>query len=248
MPRTITAVLLVCLACLAAAPLAPATGGTVVELAPAKTRVGIARVNLQVSDLRLESIDRIVGTYEIRIPMAPWRNDRGAISLHAPESLDRLTRVVDALDGATQYAYDAAGNLVSETDTRGQTTSYTYDQSNALLTITDALLGTIADGDIGTHFPPSDERWRGASSDIFLKAAADKVRQAGGEIVHMDVTLLCEAPRIGSHRDKMRTRIAEIVGTDVSQVSIKATTNEGLGFVGRNEGIAAMATATVRLP
>jgi 2-C-methyl-D-erythritol 4-phosphate cytidylyltransferase/2-C-methyl-D-erythritol 2,4-cyclodiphosphate synthase len=81
-----------------------------------------------------------------------------------------------------------------------------------------------------------------------LKAAADKVRQAGGEIVYMDVTLLCEAPRIGPHRDKMRTRIAGIVGTDVSQVSIKATTNEGLGFVGRNEGIAAMATATVRLP
>ena len=122
------------------------------------------------------------------------------------------------------------------------------DADVALHALTDALLGTIADGDIGTHFPPSDERWRGASSDIFLKAAADKVRQAGGEIVYMDVTLLCEAPRIGPHRDKMRTRIAGIVGTDVSQVSIKATTNEGLGFVGRNEGIAAMATATVRLP
>ena len=122
------------------------------------------------------------------------------------------------------------------------------DADVGLHALTDALLGAIADGDIGTHFPPSDERWRGASSDIFLKAAADKARQAGGKIVNVDVTLLCEAPRIGPHRDPMRTRIADILKIDVSQVSIKATTNEGLGFVGRNEGIAAMATATVRLP
>ena len=114
--------------------------------------------------------------------------------------------------------------------------------------LTDALLGTIADGDIGVHFPPSDERWRGASSDIFLKAAADKISALEGEIVLVDVTLLCESPRIGPYRDPMRTRIAEILKVDIAQVSIKATTNEGLGFVGRNEGIAAMATATVRLP
>jgi len=122
------------------------------------------------------------------------------------------------------------------------------DADVGLHALTDALLGTIADGDIGVHFPPSDDRWRGASSDIFLKTAADKVRERGGVIVLVDVTLLCETPRIGPYRDPMRTRIAEILGIETAQVSIKATTNEGLGFVGRSEGIAAMATATVRLP
>lgn len=122
------------------------------------------------------------------------------------------------------------------------------DADVGLHALTDALLGTIGDGDIGVHFPPSDERWRGVASDIFLKTAAAKVRQRGGDIVHVDVTLLCEAPRIGPHRDPMRTRIAELLDIDVSCVSIKATTNEGLGFVGRSEGIAAIATATVRLP
>ena len=122
------------------------------------------------------------------------------------------------------------------------------DADVGLHALTDALLGAIADGDIGVHFPPSDDRWRGAASDIFLKAAADKIRARGGEIVHVDVTLLCEAPRIGPYRDAMRACMAGTLGIDVDQVSIKATTNEGLGFVGRGEGIAAMATATVRLP
>ncbi len=122
------------------------------------------------------------------------------------------------------------------------------DADVGLHALTDALLGTIADGDIGVHFPPSDARWRGAASDLFLKSAADRIAARGGEIVHVDVTLLCEAPRIGPHRDAMRSRIAEILGIGMDCVSIKATTNEGLGFVGRGEGIAAMATATVRLP
>jgi 2-C-methyl-D-erythritol 4-phosphate cytidylyltransferase/2-C-methyl-D-erythritol 2,4-cyclodiphosphate synthase len=122
------------------------------------------------------------------------------------------------------------------------------DADVGLHALTDALLGTIADGDIGTHFPPSDARWRGAPSDLFLKHAADKVEQSGGRIVHVDVTLLCEAPRVGPYSDQMRGRIAEILGLDISRVSIKATTNEGLGFIGRGEGIAAMATATVSLP
>lgn len=122
------------------------------------------------------------------------------------------------------------------------------DADVGLHALTDALLGTIADGDIGTHFPPSDDRWRGAGSEIFLKAAVDKISARGGMIVHVDVTLLCEAPRIGPYRDAMRGIMAGILGLDVSQVSVKATTNEGLGFVGRGEGIAAMATATVMLP
>jgi 2-C-methyl-D-erythritol 4-phosphate cytidylyltransferase/2-C-methyl-D-erythritol 2,4-cyclodiphosphate synthase len=122
------------------------------------------------------------------------------------------------------------------------------DADVGLHALTDALLGTIADGDIGVHFPPSDERWRGAASDLFLKVAGDKIRERGGKIVHVDVTLLCESPRIGPYRDAMRAFMAETLGIDVGQVSIKATTNEGLGFVGRGEGIAAMATATVTLP
>jgi 2-C-methyl-D-erythritol 4-phosphate cytidylyltransferase/2-C-methyl-D-erythritol 2,4-cyclodiphosphate synthase len=122
------------------------------------------------------------------------------------------------------------------------------DADVGLHALTDALLGTIADGDIGVHFPPSDARWRGAASDVFLKHAAARVRERGGTIVHADITLLCEAPRIGPYRDRMRARIAEMLGLDIAQVSIKATTNEGLGFIGRGEGIAAMATATVSLP
>lgn len=122
------------------------------------------------------------------------------------------------------------------------------DADVGLHALTDALLGTIAEGDIGVHFPPSDARWRGAASEVFLKHAASLVRERGGAIVHVDVTLLCEAPRIGPYRDQMRAAIAAMLGLDVSQVSIKATTNEGLGFIGRGEGIAAMATATVSLP
>jgi 2-C-methyl-D-erythritol 4-phosphate cytidylyltransferase / 2-C-methyl-D-erythritol 2,4-cyclodiphosphate synthase len=114
--------------------------------------------------------------------------------------------------------------------------------------VTDALLGAIAEGDIGVHFPPSDARWRGAASEIFLKDAAVRLKARGGAIVHVDLTLLCEAPRIGPHREAMCARLAEILGLAPGQVSVKATTNEGLGFIGRGEGIAAMATATVRLP
>jgi 2-C-methyl-D-erythritol 4-phosphate cytidylyltransferase/2-C-methyl-D-erythritol 2,4-cyclodiphosphate synthase len=114
--------------------------------------------------------------------------------------------------------------------------------------LTDAVLGALADGDIGTHFPPSDPQWRGASSDRFLAFAVDRLRAAGGILDHLDATVLCEAPRIGPHREAMRARIAEIAGIGIGQVSIKATTTEQLGFVGRREGIAAQAAATVRVP
>jgi 2-C-methyl-D-erythritol 4-phosphate cytidylyltransferase/2-C-methyl-D-erythritol 2,4-cyclodiphosphate synthase len=122
------------------------------------------------------------------------------------------------------------------------------DADVALHALTDALLGTIGAGDIGVHFPPSDARWRGAASEIFLKHAASLIAERGGMIVHVDLSLICEAPRIGPYRDAMRARIAALLGLRDSQVSIKATTNEGLGFIGRGEGIAAMATATVTLP
>ncbi|MDJ1156830.1 bifunctional 2-C-methyl-D-erythritol 4-phosphate cytidylyltransferase/2-C-methyl-D-erythritol 2,4-cyclodiphosphate synthase [Chelatococcus sp. SYSU_G07232] len=114
--------------------------------------------------------------------------------------------------------------------------------------LTDAVLGALAEGDIGTHFPPSDPQWKGASSDRFLAHAMALLRQRGGRLDHADVTVVCEAPKIGPHREAMRRRIADIVGLPLSAVSIKATTSERLGFTGRREGIAAQAIATVRLP
>ena len=118
------------------------------------------------------------------------------------------------------------------------------DADVGLHALTDALLATVAQGDIGSHFPPSDPQWKGASSDRFLAHAARLVREAGGRISHLDATLICEEPKVGPHRDAMRARIAEIVGIDMSRISVKATTNEGIGFIGRGEGISAIATAT----
>jgi len=117
-----------------------------------------------------------------------------------------------------------------------------------LHTLVDAILGALADGDIGSHFPPSDPKWKGAASDQFLKYAVDRVAARGGRIAHLDLTLICEAPKIGPHRDAMRARIAEITGLPIHRIAVKGTTSERLGFTGRQEGIAAMATATVRLP
>lgn len=114
--------------------------------------------------------------------------------------------------------------------------------------LTDAVLGAAAEGDIGRHFPPSDPAWRGASSDRFLAHAVALVAARGGRIAHLDATLLAEAPKIGPHAAAIRGSIARIAGIEDGRVSIKATTTERLGFVGRGEGIAAMATATVRLP
>jgi 2-C-methyl-D-erythritol 4-phosphate cytidylyltransferase/2-C-methyl-D-erythritol 2,4-cyclodiphosphate synthase len=114
--------------------------------------------------------------------------------------------------------------------------------------ITDALLGALADGDIGSHFPPSDPQWRGAASKIFLAAAAAKVRERGGAIAHIDATVVCERPKLGPHRDAIRASIAKIVDIPVERVAVKATTSERLGFTGREEGIASLAIATIRLP
>jgi len=122
------------------------------------------------------------------------------------------------------------------------------DADVVLHALTDAILGALGAGDIGDHFPPSDPQWRGAASSLFLGFARALVEQAGGRIDHVDVTIICEAPRIGPHRDAMRNRIAELLQLPQSRVSVKATTTERLGFTGRGEGIAAQAVATVRLP
>jgi 2-C-methyl-D-erythritol 4-phosphate cytidylyltransferase/2-C-methyl-D-erythritol 2,4-cyclodiphosphate synthase len=122
------------------------------------------------------------------------------------------------------------------------------DADVVLHALVDAILGALAEGDIGVHFPPSDPRWRGASSERFLAFALERLRARGGQIAHLDVTIVCEAPRIGPHRDAIRARIAEIAAIPVTRVGVKATTSERLGFTGRGEGMAAFANATVRLP
>ena len=121
------------------------------------------------------------------------------------------------------------------------------DADVALHSITDAVLGAMADGDIGRHFPPSDAQWKGASSDQFLAFAVERLRQRGGIIDLLDVTIICEEPKIGPHAEAMRRRVAEIAGVGIDLVSVKATTTERLGFTGRKEGISALAAATIRL-
>jgi 2-C-methyl-D-erythritol 4-phosphate cytidylyltransferase/2-C-methyl-D-erythritol 2,4-cyclodiphosphate synthase len=121
------------------------------------------------------------------------------------------------------------------------------DADVALHAATDAILGAIADGDIGQHFPPTDPQWRGASSDRFVRHAYDLLRAKGGTLLHLDITIICERPKVGPHRSMMQARLAEILHVEQGRISVKATTTEGLGFTGRREGIAAQAVATVRV-
>ena len=122
------------------------------------------------------------------------------------------------------------------------------DADVGLHALTDALLGTIGDGDIGEHFPPSDPRWKGASSDQFLVHAVTLAAAKGARILNADLTLICERPKIRPHRDAMRARIAELLGLPIDRVSVKATTTEGMGFTGREEGLMAQAVVSVETP
>jgi 2-C-methyl-D-erythritol 4-phosphate cytidylyltransferase/2-C-methyl-D-erythritol 2,4-cyclodiphosphate synthase len=122
------------------------------------------------------------------------------------------------------------------------------DADVVLHAITDATLGAIGDGDIGQHFPPSDRQWKGASSDRFQQDAMRRLSERGGRLAHVDVTIVCEEPKIGPHREEIRASIARVCSVPVSRISVKATTSERLGFTGRKEGIAALASVTVRLP
>ncbi|MEL6375412.1 MAG: bifunctional 2-C-methyl-D-erythritol 4-phosphate cytidylyltransferase/2-C-methyl-D-erythritol 2,4-cyclodiphosphate synthase [Pseudomonadota bacterium] len=122
------------------------------------------------------------------------------------------------------------------------------DADVAMHALTDAILGALGEGDIGQHFPPSEARWKGAASEIFLRDTLDRINARGGRLINADVTIICEAPRVTPHRDAMRARLAAILDVDVSRINVKGTTSEQLGFTGRREGIAAMAGATVALP
>lgn len=122
------------------------------------------------------------------------------------------------------------------------------DADVALHAITDALFGAMADGDIGSHFPPSDKQWKGAASDQFLIYACDRLNKLGGKIVNIDLTIIGERPKINTIRDEMRKKIAEIMNITITRVSVKATTSEKLGFTGRSEGLAAQAAVSIQLP
>jgi 2-C-methyl-D-erythritol 4-phosphate cytidylyltransferase / 2-C-methyl-D-erythritol 2,4-cyclodiphosphate synthase len=163
--------------------------------------------------------------------------------------------MISAMETRTAFGFDVHGfangsqvMLGGIAIPHGQALAGHSDADVALHALTDALLGTIGAGDIGKHFPPSDPQWRGVSSDRFLRHAVDLLDAVGARIVHLDLTLICEAPRIGPHREAMVTSIARIAGIERDRVSVKATTTEGLGFTGRREGIAAQAVATVEVP
>ena len=183
--------------------------------------------------------------------------ESGNIKLTTPEDFTRAEAIQSAALGDVRTASGldvhafGPGDHVTLGGIRiphGQSLSGHSDADVALHALTDAILGTLAEADIGAHFPPSDPQWRGASSDRFLIFAVERVRARGGRIAHLDLTIVCEAPRIGEHRDRMRANIARLAGIGIERVAVKATTSEKLGFTGRGEGIAAYATATVRLP
>lgn len=186
-----------------------------------------------------------------------FEGEAGNMKLTTKEDFARIAAAdfQELPDIRTATGYDVHGFVAGDHVWLGgvriphsQSLSGHSDADAPLHALVDAILGALADGDIGAHFPPGDPQWRGAPSAKFLAFAAERVRGRGGRIAHLDITIVCEEPRIGPHRDAMRARIARIAGVSPERVAVKATTNEKLGFVGRREGIAAMATATIRLP
>lgn len=189
------------------------------------------------------------------VALVPSKEDNFKVT--TPDDLTRATRaIVSSLwDVRTGSGFDVHrftdGDFVTLCGLRVPHSHGLEGHSDAdvgLHALTDAILGALAAGDIGSHFPPTDPRWRGADSAKFLRHAADLVAERGGVIAHADVTIICERPKVGPHRAAMADRIAQILGIEVGRVSVKATTTEQLGFTGRREGIVAQAVATVRLP
>jgi 2-C-methyl-D-erythritol 4-phosphate cytidylyltransferase/2-C-methyl-D-erythritol 2,4-cyclodiphosphate synthase len=191
------------------------------------------------------------------LAVATFEGEIANVKLTTEEDFQRAeaTHLADLGDVRTGFGFDvhqfAAGDHVMLGGVRiahERSVTGHSDADVVLHALVDAILGALADGDIGVHFPPSDPQWRGASSDRFLTFAVERVRVRGGRIAHLDITVVCEAPRVGPHRDAMRARIAEIAGIAPTRVAVKATTSEKMGFTGRGEGIVAFANATVRLP
>jgi 2-C-methyl-D-erythritol 4-phosphate cytidylyltransferase/2-C-methyl-D-erythritol 2,4-cyclodiphosphate synthase len=191
------------------------------------------------------------------LPVSTFPGEATNIKLTTPDDFKRAEAMLrdDLSDIRTGMGFDVHAFGPGDHVTLGgvriahdQGLSGHSDADVVLHALVDAILGALADGDIGAHFPPSDPQWRGASSDRFLKFAVDRLKQRGGLIANLDVTVVSEAPKIGPNRDAMRARIAEIAGITPDRVGVKATTNESMGFIGRREGIVAYAMATIRLP
>jgi len=190
----------------------------------------------------------------LRVALTPGSDDNFKITTH--EDLMRAERLLASQSEVrTAQGYDVhrfgdgtAVTLCGIEIAHDRGLEGHSDADVALHALTDALLGAVGAGDIGEHFPPTDNRWKGASSDQFAQHAAALIRARGGEIVNVDVTIICQSPKIGPHRTTMTARVAEILDISQDRVSVKATTTEGLGFTGRQEGIAAQALAAVRLP
>ncbi|MFN3347903.1 bifunctional 2-C-methyl-D-erythritol 4-phosphate cytidylyltransferase/2-C-methyl-D-erythritol 2,4-cyclodiphosphate synthase [Pseudorhodoplanes sp.] len=190
-------------------------------------------------------------------PVSTFEGEAGNIKLTTPEDFMRAETMLrqELSDIRTGMGFDVHAFGPGDHVTLGgvriphdKGLSGHSDADVVLHAAVDAILGALADGDIGAHFPPSDPQWKGATSDRFLKFAVDRLAKRGGVLAHLDVTVVSEAPKIGPHRDAMRARIAEIAGITPDRVGVKATTNEAMGFIGRREGMVAYVTATIRLP
>jgi 2-C-methyl-D-erythritol 4-phosphate cytidylyltransferase/2-C-methyl-D-erythritol 2,4-cyclodiphosphate synthase len=191
------------------------------------------------------------------IPVSVFHGETGNVKITTPEDFARAGSLEMAMTGDVRtgtgidvHAFGPGQGVILGGVAIAHDRSLVghSDADVALHALTDAVFGALADGDIGAHFPPTDPQWHNASSDRFFKFACDRVAARGGRIAHLDLTIVCELPKIGPHRDAMRTRIAAIATIALDRVAVKATTSETLGFTGRGEGIAAFATATVRLP
>jgi 2-C-methyl-D-erythritol 4-phosphate cytidylyltransferase/2-C-methyl-D-erythritol 2,4-cyclodiphosphate synthase len=189
------------------------------------------------------------------MPVKIVLGDDNNIKITTPEDFKRQTKEGKQMEYRTGQGFDVhrfedgeSCMLCGVSVPHSQKLKGHSDADVALHALTDALLGSISAGDIGDHFPPSEARWAGASSDMFIEKAVQLIHEKQGVITHIDLTIICEAPKIGPHKAKMKTRVAEIIGINEDRVSIKATTTEKLGFTGRSEGIAAQAVATVSLP
>lgn len=190
------------------------------------------------------------------LQVATVQGDADNFKVTWPEDFKRMERVLMGSNGVTVTGsgFDVhrlvPGDGVTLCGVQIDCAYHIVGHSDAdvgLHALTDALLGTIGAGDIGQHFPPSDPQWKDARSDRFVKHAVELIKEQGGQVVHADITLICEHPKVGPHREAMKARVADLLGLELNRVNIKATTTEKLGFTGRGEGLAAQAIATVRL-
>lgn len=182
-----------------------------------------------------------------RLMKLTYPEDFAMAEASLPQPPARQTRVGSGFD-AHRWGPGGAVWLCGVEIPHDQTLVGHSDADAGLHALTDAILGALGDGDIGDHFPPTDPKWKGAASDQFLIHAAERVAARGGRIINVDVTLICERPRVKPHRQAMRERLADLLSLPLDAVSVKATTTEAMGFTGRGEGLAAQAIATIDLP